>query len=150
MSEGMEVLLIEDNPADAELTMHALRKENVANRIVHLADGEQALDFLFCRGAYASRSFADPPRVVLLDIKMPRVDGLDVLRAVKADARTRSIPVVVMTASREEQDLVHSYQLGVNSYIQKPVDFDRFRDVVRQLGLYWLIVNEPAPPAAFG
>jgi len=149
MPEGMEVLLIEDNPADAELTMHALRKENVANQIVHLADGEQALDFLFCRGAYASRSFADPPRVVLLDLKMPRVDGLDVLRAVKADARTRSIPVVVMTASREEQDLVSSYQLGVNSYIQKPVDFDRFRDVVRQLGLYWLIVNEPAPPAAF-
>jgi two-component system response regulator len=150
MPEGMEVLLIEDNPADAELTMHALRKESVANRIVHLADGEQALDFLFCRGAYAYRSFADPPRVVLLDIKMPRVDGLDVLRAIKADARTRSIPVVVMTASREEQDLVQSYQLGVNSYIQKPVDFDRFRDVVRQLGLYWLIVNEPAPPAAFG
>jgi two-component system, response regulator len=150
MPEGMEVLLIEDNPADAELTMHALRKENVANRIVHLADGEQALDFLFCRGAYATRSFADPPRVVLLDIKMPRVDGLDVLRAIKGDARTRSIPVVVMTASREEQDLVQSYQLGVNSYIQKPVDFDRFRDVVRQLGLYWLIVNEPAPPAAFG
>lgn len=150
MPEGMEVLLIEDNPADAELTMHALRKENVANRIVHLADGEQALDFLFCRGAYANRSFADPPRVVLLDIKMPRVDGLDVLRAIKTDARTRSIPVVVMTASREEQDLVQSYQLGVNSYIQKPVDFDRFRDVVRQLGLYWLIVNEPAPPAAFG
>ena len=150
MPEGMEVLLIEDNPADAELTMHALRKENVANRIVHLADGEQALDFLFCRGAYANRSFADPPRVVLLDIKMPRVDGLDVLRAIKSDARTRSIPVVVMTASRVEQDLVQSYQLGVNSYIQKPVDFDRFRDVVRQLGLYWLIVNEPAPPAAFG
>ena len=145
----MEVLLVEDNPADAELTIRALRRENVANRIVHVSDGEQALDFLFCRGAYGGRSFAAPPRVVLLDLKMPRVDGLDVLRAIKADARTRSIPVVVMTASREEQDLVNSYQLGVNSYIQKPVDFDRFREVVRQLGLYWLIVNEPPPAAAF-
>lgn len=149
MPDGMEVLLVEDNPADAELTLHALRKENIANPIVHVSDGEQALDFLFCRGAYSDRSFAQPPRVVLLDLKMPKVDGLDVLRAVKADPRTRAIPVVVMTASREEQDLVASYQLGVNSYIQKPVDFDKFRDVVRQLGLYWLIVNEPAPPAAF-
>ena len=145
----MEVLLVEDNPADAELTIRALRRENVANRIVHVSEGEQALDFLFCRGAYGGRSFAAPPRVVLLDLKMPRVDGLDVLRAIKADARTRSIPVVVMTASREEQDLVNSYQLGVNSYIQKPVDFDRFREVVRQLGLYWLIVNEPPPASAF-
>ena len=149
MPDGMEVLLIEDNPADAELTLHALGKENIANQIVHVADGEQALDFLFCRGSFSGRSFSQPPRVVLLDLKMPKVDGLDVLRAVKADARTRSIPVVVMTASREEQDLINSYQLGVNSYIQKPVDFDRFREVVRQLGLYWLIVNEPAPPAAF-
>ena len=149
MPDGMEVLLIEDNPADAELTLHALGKENMANQIVHVSDGEQALDFLFCRGSFSGRSFSQPPRVVLLDLKMPKVDGLDVLRAVKADARTRSIPVVVMTASREEQDLINSYQLGVNSYIQKPVDFDRFRDVVRQLGLYWLIVNEPAPPAAF-
>jgi CheY-like chemotaxis protein len=148
MHDAVEVLLVEDNPADAELTLRALRKENVANQIVHLADGEQALDFLFCRGPYRERSFARPPRLVLLDLKMPKVDGLDVLRAVKADARTRSIPVVVMTASREELDLVNSYQLGVNSYIQKPVDFDRFREVVRQLGLYWLIVNEPAPTAA--
>jgi CheY-like chemotaxis protein len=147
MPDAVEVLLVEDNPVDTELTLRALRKENVANQIVHVEDGEQALDFLFCRGAYSDRSFSHPPRVVLLDLKMPKVDGLDVLRSIKADPRTRSIPVVVMTASREEEDLVNSYQLGVNSYIPKPVDFDQFRAVVRQLGLYWLIVNEPAPVA---
>jgi CheY-like chemotaxis protein len=147
--DAVEVLLVEDDPADVELTLRALRIENVANQIVHLGDGEQALDFLFCRGAFADRSFSRPPRLVLLDLKMPKVDGLEVLRALKADPRTRPIPVVVMTASREEQDLVSSYRLGVNSYIQKPVDFDRFRDVVRQLGLYWLLVNEAAPPKAF-
>jgi len=144
-----DVLLVEDNADDAELAMRALRKENFANRIVRLADGEQALDYLFCRGAYKDRLFTQPPRVVLLDLKMPKIDGLEVLRTLKADARTRSIPIVVMTASREEQDMVSSYQLGVNSYIQKPVDFDKFRAMVRQLGLYWLLVNEPAPPAAF-
>jgi two-component system, response regulator len=149
MPDAIEVLLVEDDPADAELTLHALRNENVANQIVHVRDGEQALDFLFCRGPFGDRSFSRPPRVVLLDLKMPKVDGLEVLRAVKADPRTRPIPIIVMTASREEQDLVDSYRLGVNSYIQKPVDFDRFREVVRQLGLYWLIVNEPAPPKAF-
>lgn len=144
-----EVLLVEDNPDDAELALHALSKENIANRIVRLADGEQALDYLFCRGPYKDRLFTQPPRVVLLDLKMPKVDGLEVLRVVKGDPRTRSIPIVVMTASREEQDMVSSYQLGVNSYIQKPVDFDKFRTMVRQLGMYWLLVNEPAPPAAF-
>jgi two-component system response regulator len=144
-----DVLLVEDNADDAELALHALRKENVANRIVRVSDGEQALDYLFCRGAYKDRLFNQPPRVVLLDLKMPKLDGLEVLRILKSDARTRSIPVVIMTASREEQDMVNSYQLGVNSYIQKPVDFDKFRAMVRQLGLYWLLVNEPAPPAAF-
>ena len=149
MTDAAEVLLVEDNSDDAELALRALRKENVANRIVRLSDGEQALDFLFCRGAFKDRSFTQPPRVVLLDLKMPKIDGLEVLRAVKADPRTKAIPIVIMTASREEQDVVSSYQLGVNSYIQKPVDFDKFREVVRQLGLYWLLVNEPAPPAAF-
>jgi CheY-like chemotaxis protein len=144
-----DVLLVEDNADDAELALRALRKENIANHIVRLADGEQALDYLFCRGAYKDRLFTQPPRVVLLDLKMPKIDGLEVLRAVKADPRTRSIPIVVMTASREEQDMVSSYQLGVNSYIQKPVDFDKFRAMVRQLGLYWLLVNEPAPRAAY-
>jgi two-component system response regulator len=144
-----DVLLVEDNADDAELALRALRKENIANRIVRLADGEQALDYLFCRGEYQERSFTQPPRVVLLDLKMPKIDGLEVLRAIKADPRTRSIPIVIMTASREEQDMVSSYQLGVNSYIQKPVDFDKFREMVRQLGLYWLLVNEPAPRAAF-
>ena len=144
-----DVLLVEDNADDAELALRALRKENIANRIVRLSDGEQALDYLFCRGAYKDRLFTQPPRLVLLDLKMPKIDGLEVLRAVKADARTRSIPIVVMTASREEQDMVSSYQLGVNSYIQKPVDFDKFRAMVRQLGLYWLLVNEPAPRKAF-
>lgn len=144
-----DVLLVEDNPDDAELALRALRKENIANRIVRVSDGEQALDYLFCRGAYKDRLFTQPPRVVLLDLKMPKVDGLEVLRILKADPRTRAIPIVVMTASREEQDMVNSYQLGVNSYIQKPVDFDKFRAMVRQLGLYWLLVNEPAPPTAF-
>jgi CheY-like chemotaxis protein len=144
-----DVLLVEDNADDAELALRALRKENLANHIVRLSDGEQALDYLFCRGAYKDRLFTQPPRVVLLDLKMPKIDGLEVLRAVKADPRTRSIPIVVMTASREEQDMVSSYQLGVNSYIQKPVDFDKFRAMVRQLGLYWLLVNEPAPHAAY-
>src|SRR4029450_115819 len=128
-----DVLLVEDNADDAELALRALRKENIANRIVRVTDGEQALDYLFCRGAYKDRLFTQPPRVVLLDLKMPKIDGLEVLRAVKADPGTGSIPIVVMTASREEQDMVSSYQLGVNSYIQKPVDFDKFRAMVRQL-----------------
>jgi len=146
---NIEILLVEDSDADAELTIRALRKENVANRIERLPDGEQALDFLFCRGAYSGRSFTTPPEVVLLDLKMPKVDGLEVLRALKADARTKAIPVVVMTSSREEQDLVQSYKLGANSYVQKPVDFDEFRQTVKQLGLYWMVVNEPPPASAF-
>lgn len=142
MANEIEILLVEDNPADVELTQRALRKENIANRIEVCGDGEQALDFVFCRGAYGSRSFNHQPRLILLDLKLPRVDGLEVLKELKADARTRAIPVVVMTSSREEADLVRSYQLGVNSYIQKPVDFDQFRDIVKQLGLYWMVVNQ--------
>jgi len=144
-----DILLVEDNPEDVELTMHALRRENLANHIEVARDGEEALDFLFCRGPYAHRSFERPPRLVLLDLKLPKVDGTEVLRAVKSDPRTKAIPVVILTASREEQDLVNGYHLGANGYIQKTVDFDKFRETVKQLGLYWLVVNEPPPASAF-
>lgn len=147
--EEIEILLVEDNPDDVELTLHALRQEKLANRLDVVRDGEAALDFLFCRGAYTHRTFADPPRVVLLDLKLPKVDGLEVLREVKADPRTKAIPVVILTASREERDLVNGYHLGANGYIQKPVGFEEFRNIVKQLGLYWLVVNEPPPPGAF-
>lgn len=144
-----EILLVEDDPSDAELTLHALRHENLANHIQLVRDGEEALDFIFCRGSFDGRSFESPPRVILLDLKLPKVDGMEVLREVKSDPRTRAIPVVILTASREEKDMVNGYHLGVNGYIQKPVDFDKFREAVRRLGLYWLVVNEPPPPAAF-
>jgi two-component system, response regulator len=149
MSDGVEILLVEDNSDDAELALHALKRENLANQIALARDGEEALDFLFCRGPYASRSFTHPPRVVLLDLKLPKVDGLEVLREIKNDPRTRAIPVVILTASREEKDLVNGYQLGVNAYIQKPVDFDQFRTIVKQLGMFWLVVNQAPPTAAF-
>lgn len=145
----LEVLLIEDNEADVELTLHALQNENVGNKIQIARDGEEALDFLFCRGAYSDRTTDVPPKLILLDLKLPKVDGMEVLRTIKNDPRTRSIPVVILTSSREERDLVNSYDLGVNSYIQKPVDFDQFRQTVKQLGLYWLVANEPAPRGAF-
>lgn len=145
MENHMRILLVEDNPADAELTLHALRKENVGNHIEVVSDGEEALDFIFCRGRYESRSPTDGPRLILLDLKLPKIDGLQVLREIKTNPQTRAIPVVILTSSKEERDMVESYQLGVNSYIQKPVDFDQFRETVKQLGLYWLIVNQ-APP----
>ena len=144
----VEILLVEDNPDDMELTLHALRGEHISNSIEVARDGEEALDFLFCRGAFQERSFEHPPKVVLLDLKLPKVDGLEVLRQVKADPRTKAIPIVVLTSSKEDRDLVKSYRLGVNSYIQKPVDFDQFRQTVKQLGLYWLVVNEPPPAVA--
>lgn len=144
----VQILLVEDNPDDVELAMHALRKENLGNFIQVARDGEEALDFLFCRGAYRARTFAEHPKLVLLDLKLPKVDGIEVLREVKSDPRTKSIPVVVLTSSREDKDLVNSYQLGVNSYIQKPVDFQQFRDTVKQLGMYWLIINQAPPRAA--
>ena len=139
----VEILLVEDNPNDAELTLRALRKHNLANRVVHVVDGKEALDFVFARGEYAHRSGEPGPRVVILDLKLPKVDGLEVLRALKGDPRTRAIPVVVLTSSVEESDIVESYQLGVNSYIVKPVDFDKFVDAVQNLGLYWLLLNQP-------
>ena len=148
-NKEVEILLVEDNPDDVELALHALRQEKLANRLEVAQDGEEALDFLFCRGAHKNRSFENPPKVVLLDLKLPKVDGIEVLRQLKNDNRTRAIPVVVLTASREEKDMVHSYQLGVNAYIQKPVDFEQFRNVVKQLGLFWLVVNQAPPASAF-
>ena len=145
----VDILLVEDSPEDAELTLHSLRRNHLASRIHWARDGEEGLDFLFCRGAFSSRSFQQPPKVVLLDLKLPKVDGLEVLRQLKEDPRTKSIPVVVLTSSREEEDVVRGYRNGANSYVQKPVDFEQFRDAVRQLGLYWLVTNEPPPDTAF-
>lgn len=139
----VEILLVEDNPNDVELALHALKKKNIANRIEVVRDGAEALEFIFAAGAYADRQNAKNPRVILLDLKLPKVDGLEVLRQIKADLRTRAIPVVVLTSSREERDIVESYNLGVNSYIVKPVDFEQFTESVRQLGLYWLLLNQP-------
>ena len=139
----IEILLVEDDPNDVELTLHALKKHNLANRVEVVRDGAEALEFIFCSGAYAHRSVENGPKVILLDLKLPKVDGLEVLRRVKADPRTRMIPVVVLTSSREERDIVESYRLGVNSYITKPVDFEQFTEAVRQLELYWLLLNEP-------
>jgi CheY-like chemotaxis protein len=136
-----EILYVEDNPTDVEMTLFALRRSRLANSIHVARDGEEALDFLFCRGAFATRAFS-PPKFVLLDLKLPKVDGIEVLTAIRQDERTKLIPVVIMTSSREQKDLLESYTLHVNSYIQKPVDFDKFQKLVEQLGLYWLVVNE--------
>jgi two-component system, response regulator len=147
--DEIEILLVEDNPADVELTMHVLRHEKRVDSIEVARDGEEALDYLFCRGAYSARGFDQPPSLVLLDLKLPKLSGHEVLREVKSDPRTKAIPVVVMTSSVEEKDLAQSYRLGVNSYVQKSVDFRLFEERVRQLGLYWLHVNEAPPPGAF-
>ena len=144
-NRSVEILLVEDNPDDVELAMHALKRHNIAN-LIHVArDGAEALDYLFGTGAYADRDVNDHPKVVLLDLKLPKVDGLEVLRRIKSDPRTKRIPVVMLTTSREERDVLASYDSGVNSYITKPVDFEQFTEAVRQLGLYWLILNEPPP-----
>jgi len=143
--ENKMILLVEDNPDDEALTLRALQKNNIGNDLSVVHDGAEALDFLFCTGAYADRDPHDKPQVVLLDLKLPKVDGLDVLRRLRADDRTRLLPVVILTSSREEQDLMMSYSLGANSYVRKPVDFNQFVEAVRQLGLYWLVINE-APP----
>jgi two-component system response regulator len=142
-NEQVEILLIEDNPNDIELTLHTLRRHNLANNIHVVRDGAEALEYLFCTGAYADRRIEYGPKLVLLDLKLPLVDGVEVLRRMKADPRTRTLPVVVLTSSREERDVVETYKLGVNSYIVKPVNFEQFIDAVRQIGLYWLLLNEP-------
>lgn len=144
-SDELDILLVEDNQDDIDLALHALRREKLANRIFVARDGEEALDFLFCRGTFASRSFDHPPKLVLLDLKLPKVDGMEVLKQLKNDPRTKTIPIVIMTSSREERDLVNTYNLGANSYIQKPVDFEQFRNTVKTAGLYWLVINQPAP-----
>src|SRR6266700_200168 len=142
MSENeIEILYVEDNPADVELTLFALRHGRLANSIHVARDGQEALDFLFCRGPFATRDFS-APKFVLLDLKLPKVDGIEVLQAIRQDERTKLLPVVVMTSSKEQKDLVDTYKLHANSYIQKPVDFDQFQQIVVQIGLYWLIVNQ--------
>jgi two-component system response regulator len=138
----VEILLVEDSPSDVQLTLHALERNHLTNRIHVVRDGAEALDYLFSTGPYAERSQRNP-RVVLLDLKLPLIDGLEVLRRMKEDPRTRTIPVVVLTSSREERDIVDTYQLGVNSYIVKPVDFEQFTESVRQLGFYWALLNQP-------
>ena len=142
MQDKKIILLVEDNPDDVELTRLALAKSNVVNDIVVARDGVEALDFLFGTGAHAGRDVGNMPTVMLLDLKLPKVDGIEVLRRVRADERTRLLPVVILTSSREQQDIVASYQLGANSYIRKPVDFEQFVEAVRQLGLYWFLLNE--------
>lgn len=141
MNNEVEILLVEDNPADAEMTIRALKQAHLANQLVHLKDGAEALEFLFCEGQYAERNADQHPKVILLDIKMPRVDGIEVLRQIRANEKTRLIPVVIMTSSSEEQDVVMTYSLGANSYVVKPVAFDGFAKAVGELGLYWLLTN---------
>ena len=139
----VEILLVEDNPNDVELTLRALKKHNLANNIHVVKDGAEALDYIFASNAYAYRKIEDRPKVILLDLKLPKVSGLEVLSKIKSDERTKIIPVVVLTSSKEERDLVESYRLGANSYITKPADFDKFVDSVSELGLYWLLLNQP-------
>ena len=149
MSRSRIILLVEDNPDDVELTLLAFERSKIVNDIVVATDGQEALDYLFATGHYTGRDAALLPEVVLLDLKLPKIDGLDVLRLIRSDARTRRLPVVVLTSSKEEQDIVRSYELGANSFVQKPVDFAEFIEAARHLGLYWLVLNE-APPQASG
>lgn len=149
-SHVVEILLVEDNPSDLELALHGLQTYHLANHIQVARDGAEALDFLFGTGAYAGRTLQSGPRLILLDLKLPLVDGLEVLQRVKSDSRTQAIPVVVLTSSQEDRDIVESYRLGVNSYIVKPVDFEQFAEAVRQLGFYWMLLNQPPARASQG
>jgi CheY-like chemotaxis protein len=149
MSNEVEILLVEDSPEDAELTIHALRRNKLANEIHVAEDGEEALDFLFCRGAHVDRTRCHNPKLVLLDLMLPKVGGLEVLRAMRTDERTKGIPVVVLTSSREQRHLIDSYNLGVNAYAQKPIDFEQFGETVRQIGMFWMLINQSPPPGAF-
>jgi len=141
--QEVEILLVEDNPNDAELAMRALKKNNLANKLLWVKDGAEALDFIFATGSYSHRTVVNGPKVILLDLRLPKVDGMEVLRRIKGDERTKTTPVVVLTSSREDRDIVESYKLGVNSYISKPVGFDEFAKTVSELGFYWLLVNQP-------
>jgi two-component system response regulator len=138
----VEILLVEDNPQDAEMAIRALKKNNLANNVLLVTDGVEALDFIFARGAYSDRKIENGPKVILLDLKLPKVDGLEVLKVVKSDERTKIIPIIALTSSSEEKDIIESYRLGVNSYIVKPVDFDKFVDAIKGLGFYWLLLNQ--------
>jgi two-component system response regulator len=142
-SNEVEILLVEDNPNDAELAIRALKANNLANKLIWVKDGVEALDFIFAQGQYADRSVEDTPNIVLLDLKLPRVNGLEVLGKIKSDKRTRTVPIVILTSSLEERDIVTSYHLGVNSYILKPVDFNKFVDAIKEVGLYWMLLNKP-------
>ena len=139
---NIEIILVEDSLEDASLVIRSFKKNNICNSIIHLQDGAEALDFMFARGAYINRKMEDKPKLILLDLKMPKIDGLQVLKELKADDRTRSIPVVIMTSSREDRDLVESYRLGVNGYVVKPVAFDNFAKAVSELGIFWLMINQ--------
>jgi len=147
-NNAVEILLVEDNPNDRQLALYALRKANLANHIEEARDGEEALDFIFRRGRYSGRRPSEPPKLILLDLKLPKIDGLEVLAEIRKNPDTRVVPVVVMTSSKEDRDMLASYKLGVNSYIQKPVDFEQFREVIQQVGYYWLVVNQGPPPPA--
>lgn len=149
-ADGIEILLVEDDPNDVELALIAFRKSRLEGRIYVARDGEEALDFLFCRGTYLERSRSRAPRLVLLDLKLPKVTGLEVLKVLKSDPRTRPIPVAVMTSSKQQRDMVECYQRGANSYIQKPIEFDQFQRTINDLGYYWLTVNQTLPPEAVG
>ncbi len=143
MHQKIDILLVEDNPSDAELTIRALRKNKIINALLHLQNGEEALEYIFATGKYTGRNIDEIPKIILLDLKMPKIDGLEVLKKIKSDERTKIIPVVLLTSSKEDKDIIDSYKLGVNSYIVKPVDFGNFVKAVSDLGLYWLLVNQP-------
>jgi len=149
MSHEVEILLVDDSAEDVELTVLALRRNKISNDIQVAEDGAEALDFLFCRGPYKDRSFSQPPKLVLLDLKLPKVDGLEVLRTIRGDERTKAIPVVILTSSKEQRELIDGYNLGVSAYIQKPVDFDQFAETIRQVGMFWLLINQAPPAGAF-